>query len=226
MKLSNNVPIDVAPEVLFEFVSDIEQVAPCLPGAQLDGRDGDDYLGSMKVRVGPITVSYKGVLKFEELDAAGRRAVMKVDADEVAGTGAASARIVTVIEPSGPGSVMQMETELDVAGKAAQFGQSTIQKISERMLRQFATNIEKRVQAAAPDPAAGTAATGAVTSDAAPTGTGSDTAGTTRQPPPPTEAEALNAFDLLVGPDARRWLGVAAAALIGLLIGYRFGRRG
>lgn len=225
MKLTNNVPIDVAPEVLFEFVSDIEQVAPCLPGAQLDGRDGDDYLGSMKVRVGPITVSYKGVLKFEELDAAGRRAVMKVDADEVAGTGAASARIVTVIEPSAQGSLMQMETDLDVAGKAAQFGQGTIQKISERLMRQFATNIEKRVQVTAPEPAAGAAtADTAAPEQATAASTGSGAAGATRLPPP-AETEALNAFDLLVGPDAQRWLGVAVGALVGLLIGFLLGRR-
>lgn len=216
MKLTNAVPIDVPADDLFDFVSDIERVAPCLPGARIDGRDGDDYLGSMKVKVGPIVVSYKGILRFEELDVTGRRAVMSAQADEVSGTGAANARIITAIEQVEQGSLMHLDTDLEVRGRAAQFGQGTIQKISERMIKQFADNIESRARAAAPEAAAEAvaAAMPAVEGEAP----------SRPAPEPVAEPEALNAFDLLLSPEAKRWVTLGAIGFVGLLLGLLLGR--
>lgn len=222
MNISKTVPVDVPADRLFAFVSDIERVAPCLPGARIDGRDGDDYLGSMKVKVGPLVVSYKGNLRFDELDSDARRAVMIAEADEVSGSGAANARIVTSIEPAEAGSLMHLDTDLDVRGRAAQFGQGTIQKISERLIKQFAGNIERQAGATAPqEPAAagGTAAAGASPApdaEAAPPPHAPPV-----EPPAPTE---LNALELLLGAEGKRWATLGLAALVGLLLGYLLGR--
>lgn len=223
MNVSKSVPVDVPADRLFAFVSDIERVAPCLPGARIDGRDGDDYLGSMKVKVGPLVVSYKGTLRFDELDSDARRAVMIAEADEVSGSGAANARIVTSIEPAEAGSLMHLDTDLDVRGRAAQFGQGTIQKISERLIKQFAGNIEKQAGAAAqPEPAGVAGATAAETGTTPPV---SDGAAPPRPPSvqPPAETE-LNALELLLGSEGKRWATLGLAGFAGLLLGYLLGR--
>lgn len=222
MNISKTVPVGVTADQLFEFVSDIERVAPCLPGARIDGRDGDDYLGSMKVKVGPLVVSYKGTLRFDELDATARRAVMIAEADEISGSGAANARIVTSIEPAEQGSLMHLDTDLDVRGRAAQFGQGTIQKISERLIKQFAGNIEQQAGAAAPkEPAVGDGAAAAAPGPP-PAGDGPPPPrAPSLQPPAPTE---LNALELLLGAEGKRWAALGLAGLAGLLLGYLLGR--
>src|SRR3954452_12960484 len=83
---------------LFEFMSEPEKVVTCLPGASVDGRDGDDWRGAMSVKVGPIKASYKGTLRFLDLDRDARRAVMRARADEASGQGQAEARITSQIE--------------------------------------------------------------------------------------------------------------------------------
>jgi carbon monoxide dehydrogenase subunit G len=87
MKFVNELSVDAPAAELFAFLSDVERVAPCLPGARLDGRNGDDYRGSMKVKVGPITGVYEGTLRFLELDEQGRRAVLSARANEASGQG-------------------------------------------------------------------------------------------------------------------------------------------
>ena len=104
MRFQNEIEVAAPPDELFAFVSDVERVAPCLPGAAIDGRDGDEYQGSMKVKVGPITGTYKGKMRFVERDEDARRAVMSARAAEVNGQGDAEATITTQIEEAGEGS--------------------------------------------------------------------------------------------------------------------------
>src|SRR3712207_4053268 len=144
MNIHNEITVQAPPDELFAFLSDVERVAPCLPGATIDGREGDDYTGRMKVKVGPINATYQGKLRFVELDQEARRAVMRARAEEVNGQGNAEASITTEVEDAGGESVIRMDTDLQMRGKVAQFGRGAMEKISQRMFEDFARNIERQ----------------------------------------------------------------------------------
>src|SRR4051795_11679130 len=146
MKFSNEIEVAQPPKELFAFLTDVERVAPCLPGASIDGREGDDYTGSMTVKVGPITGTYKGKMRFLEQDEDGLRAVMSGRAAEVNGQGDAEAKITTRIEQAGDeSSRIRMETDLQMRGRVAQFGRGAMEKISQRMFEEFARNLEREM---------------------------------------------------------------------------------
>jgi carbon monoxide dehydrogenase subunit G len=213
MRFSNAITVDAPADELFAFLSDIERVAPCLPGARIDGRDGEDYLGSMQVKVGPIVASYQGSMRFVELDASARRAVMTARADEARGNGAAEARITTAIEEVEGGSRISLETDLQVRGRVAQFGRGAMEKISERMLQQFAQNLQAAMGSDAP---------GAPAADGAPR-----TAPAAATPGPGADPAPLDAFGLVSGVFGERGRAVAplaVAAILGVLYGYLVGR--
>src|SRR3954452_8705892 len=146
MRFENEIEVAQSPKELFAFLTDVERVAPCLPGASIDGRDGDDYTGSMKVKVGPITGTYKGKMRFLEQDEDALRAVMSARAAEVNGQGDAEAKITTQIEEAGgSASRIRMETDLQMRGRAAQCGRGPMKKISQRMFDEFARNVEREM---------------------------------------------------------------------------------
>src|SRR3954452_11668328 len=110
MKFSNEIEVSQPPKELFAFLTDVERVAPCLPGASIDGRDGDDYTGSMKVKVGPITGTYKGKMRFLEQDEEALRAVRGARAGEVNGGGDAEEKTTPQMGGAGaPASRIVME---------------------------------------------------------------------------------------------------------------------
>jgi uncharacterized protein len=160
MRFSNEISVDAQADELFAFVSDPEQVVKCLPGASVEGRDGEDWRGSMSMKVGPIKASYRGTLRFLELDPEARRAVMRVRADEASGQGQAEARITSEIEPAGEAgaSCIRMETDLQIRGKVAQFGRGAMEQVAGRMLERFADNVELAIRGEAPEDAAEAAA--------------------------------------------------------------------
>jgi carbon monoxide dehydrogenase subunit G len=153
MRFSNEISVDAQADELFAFVSDPEQVVKCLPGASVDGRDGEDWRGSMSMKVGPIKASYRGTLRFLELDPDARRAVMRVRADEASGQGQAEARITSEIEPAGEAgaSCIRMETDLQIRGKVAQFGRGAMEQVAGRMLERFADNVELAIRGETPE---------------------------------------------------------------------------
>jgi carbon monoxide dehydrogenase subunit G len=145
MRFSNEISVDAQADELFAFVSDPERVVKCLPGASVEGRDGEDWRGSMSMKVGPIKASYSGTLRFLELDPDARRAVMRVRADEASGQGQAEARITSEIEPGDGGSCIRMDTDLQIRGKVAQFGRGAMEQVAGRMLERFADNVEQAI---------------------------------------------------------------------------------
>jgi len=145
MRFSNEIAVDAPPDELFEFMSDPEKVVTCLPGASVEGRDGDDWRGAMTVKVGPIKASYRGTLRFLELDPDARRAVMRARADEASGQGQAEARIASAVEVRDGGSCLRMETDLQVRGKVAQFGRGAMEQVAGKMLKHFAANVEEAI---------------------------------------------------------------------------------
>src|SRR5215210_1817384 len=146
MKIQNEIEVAAPPDELFDVLADVERVAPLLPGANLEGKNDDDtYAGTVKVKVGPITTSYQGTLRFPELDHDEHRAVMAASADETKGQGNLEARITASVSGSDSQSVLSLDTDLDVRGKAAQFGRGVLGNVSQRVLQQFARNLESEV---------------------------------------------------------------------------------
>jgi carbon monoxide dehydrogenase subunit G len=220
VKIHNEITVAAPPDELFGFLSDVERVAPCLPGAAIEGRDGEDYLGRMKVKVGPINATYAGKLRFVELDEDGRRAVMRARADEVNGQGAAEAHITTAVEGDGGESTIRMDTDLQIRGKVAQFGRGAMEKISQRMFDEFARNIEQAVAGNGGEPAGeaepaeddGPARDDAPARDAAPARSGGA-----------ADGASLDVLSL-GGPALQKAAPVVGVALIALSYGFLLGR--
>jgi carbon monoxide dehydrogenase subunit G len=132
------VPIDTAWKVL----TDVERVAPCIPGAQLLSVDGDDFTGAVKVKVGPITVSYKGDASFQEKDEAAQRVVIKANGKETRGNGNAAALVTAQLKDEGDATSVVITTDLTISGKAAQFGRGVLADVSGNLIAQFAKRLE------------------------------------------------------------------------------------
>jgi carbon monoxide dehydrogenase subunit G len=240
VKIHNEITVAAPPDELFGFLSDVERVAPCLPGAAIEGRDGEDYLGRMKVKVGPINATYAGKLRFVELDEDGRRAVMRARADEVNGQGAAEAHITTAVEGDGGESTIRMDTDLQIRGKVAQFGRGAMEKISQRMFEQFAHNIEQQFsgngagEAAGGDDAEGASAGGGVAgATAGDEAEVASAAGDGAEPAPggapasrsrSDEGPALDVLGTFGGPALAKAAPVVAAAVLAFGYGVLLGR--
>jgi carbon monoxide dehydrogenase subunit G len=229
MRFENEIEVAQPPKELFAFLTDVERVAPCLPGASIDGREGDDYTGSMKVKVGPITGTYKGKMRFLEQDEGALRAVMSARAAEVNGQGDAEAKITTRIEEAGEdASRIVMETDLQMRGRVAQFGRGAMEKISQRMFDEFARNLEREMSGGG----APAAADGALPAEASgeeasqePRGEPERTApAKASEPAGGAEPQALDAMSMFVAPALKKALPYVGPALIGLGYGYLLGR--
>jgi carbon monoxide dehydrogenase subunit G len=227
VKISNEIEIAAPPDELFEFLSDVERVAPMLPGAKIEGRSGDDYAGSMKVKVGPINATYQGTMRFLDRDPEARRAVMKARAEEVNGQGNAEAEITTEVTDADGKSLLKMDTDLQMRGKVAQFGRGAMEKISQRMFDQFARNIEQQFAAgngkapSAPEPEQDTGERPSERTQADAPAASRGSAGT---PAAPAEAEALDAFALFVKPALGKLAPIGLPAVLGFGYGYLLGR--
>jgi uncharacterized protein len=141
-----NTPIDRAWAVL----TDIERIAPCMPGAELTEVDGDTYHGLVKVKVGPISAQYKGTASFVEKDEAAHRVVLKAAGRDARGQGNASAMVTAVMTEQGEGTRVEITTDMTVSGRVAQFGRGVMADITARLLQQFVDNLEADVLAPAP----------------------------------------------------------------------------
>jgi carbon monoxide dehydrogenase subunit G len=154
MELSNEFSVAAPVERAWAVLTDVETIAPCLPGAKLEEVEGDEYRGTVKVKVGPITASYKGVASFVEQDEAARRVVLKGDGRDTRGQGTASALITAQLEPDGAGATkVTVTTDVTITGKVAQFGRGVMADVSGKLMAQFAENLAGVVDAPAePEP--------------------------------------------------------------------------
>jgi carbon monoxide dehydrogenase subunit G len=146
LKIQNEIEIAAPPDELFDVLADPERVAPLFPGATLEATEDDDtYAGAVKLKIGPITASYQGTLRFVELDHENHRAVMEASGQETNGQGNAQATVTASVSGSNAQSVLKLDTDLEVRGKAAQFGRGALGNVSQRILDQFARNLESQV---------------------------------------------------------------------------------
>ena len=139
MKLANELTVPAPIEEAWAVMLDVERVAPCLPGASIDSTEGDEYRGTMKIKLGPISSSFQGTLRIEEADEAAHRAVLSARARDSRGQGTAAATITSTMSPAeGGGTHVAVETELRVTGPAASFGRGVMQDVSAKLMGQFA----------------------------------------------------------------------------------------
>jgi carbon monoxide dehydrogenase subunit G len=136
-----STPIDETWKVLL----DIERIAPCLPGAQLEEIDGDEFRGVVKVKVGPITAQYKGTARLAEVDEAARRIVIDASGRDTRGQGNASAKILVTMTGDDTGTDVSVHTDLSITGKVAQFGRGVLGDVSAKLLGQFVERLEADV---------------------------------------------------------------------------------
>jgi len=137
--------------VVWSVLTDVERIAPCLPGAQLQEVEGDEYRGVVKVKVGPITAQYKGAASFVEKDDAGYRAVLRAEGRDTRGTGNAAADITAEMAPTATGTLVTVTTDLKVTGKVAQFGRGVMADVSKKLMGQFADNLSELLDQVQPD---------------------------------------------------------------------------
>ena len=147
MELSNAFDVAAPIDQAWRVLTDLERIAPCLPGAQLQEVEGDEYRGIIKVKVGPVTAQYKGKATFVERDEAAGRAVLAADGRDTRGQGNASATITALLTPSDAGTHVVVDTDLKVTGKVAQFGRGVMADVSAKLMAQFVENLETTVLA-------------------------------------------------------------------------------
>ena len=146
MELTNDFTVNAPIDTAWDTLTDVERIAPCLPGAQLTEIEGDTYRGLVKVKVGPITAQFKGQASFVEKDTEQHRAVLKAEGRDTGGKGNASALITAQLEPiASDVTKVTVATDLTITGKVAQFGRGALADVSEKLLKQFVTNLESTV---------------------------------------------------------------------------------
>jgi carbon monoxide dehydrogenase subunit G len=145
VKIEDSFRVDVPVEEAWKVLLDLERIAPCLPGAQLTEVEGDEYRGTVKIKVGPITAQYKGVAKIEEADEANRKVVLQAEGRDTRGQGNASATVTATLVPEGDATTVNIDTDLNITGKVAQFGRGVMADVSSKLLGQFAENLQRDV---------------------------------------------------------------------------------
>ncbi|MGW3787285.1 SRPBCC domain-containing protein [Micromonospora chokoriensis] len=163
MKISNEFAVAVPIEQAWSVLTDLEGLAPCLPGAQLTGVDGDVYRGRVRVKVGPVISEFAGTAQFVEKDDAAYRGVIDAKGRDARSTGNASALVTAQLRPDGDRTLVSVDTDLKISGKLAQFGSGMIKEVSSKLLAQFVANLEAKLAAEQP-----TAATPAPRADPEP----------------------------------------------------------
>jgi uncharacterized protein len=147
MELTNDFRVALPIDRAWAVLTDVELIAPCLPGAQLTEIEGDEYRGLVKVKVGPITAQYKGQARFLSQDADQHIAVLRAEGRETRGQGNANATITATLTPDGEGTAVAILTELTITGRVAQFGRGVLADVSAKLLDQFVADLEKTVLA-------------------------------------------------------------------------------
>ncbi len=231
MKLDQTFTVQADPDEVWRALTDVERVAPNLPGAAITEDAGEGvFKGEFKVKIGPTTAAYNGVLKMEHLDEEARVATMSARGTDKRGNGGASATIVSRVspDPDGGGTRVDVETDFSITGKLARFGRGgMIQDVSNRLLREFAANLQadlagsgapvvETVVAARDAPRTTTSASAGPADEAEPTQA-------FRAPREPSEP--VGAIALVAGVLATRVKAVAAPLLGGLVLGVLASRR-
>ena len=217
MELNDSFEVAHPIDAVWQVLNDVERIAPCLPGAQLTGRDGDVYEGLVKVKVGPITSQYTGKASFTERDDAAHRLLMSASGRDTRGAGNASAEIAVTLEAVGDASTqVSVNTDLTITGKVAQFGRGVLADVSRKLMGQFADNLAALVAAdvAAAEPAAAEAEAPEAAADESDQGAAAEAPA----PEPAAEVEAVDLLEVAGAPVLKRLLPVVLAVILVLIL--------
>ncbi|HTC70184.1 MAG TPA: SRPBCC family protein [Acidothermaceae bacterium] len=213
MKIDNQFSVNVPIDEAWNALTDLERIAPCMPGAQLTGRDGDAYLGTVKVKVGPVISEFAGTASFIEKDDANYHAIIDAKGRDSRGSGNASATITAQLRSDSPTrTTVVVETDMKISGKLAQFGSGMIAEVSSKLLGQFADSLEQLLTEA-PETASETSSVVKETDDGA---TGGAAPAAFR---PSAAPQPVDLTQLAGGAVAKRLLPVlAGVVVIGVII--------
>ena len=226
MDLNHEFTVEVPVDDAWRILTDVERIAPCLPGAQLQEIEGDTYRGAVKVKVGPIQAQFKGQASFVELDDVAHKVVLKGEGRDIGGKGNASALITAELTSlTATSTSVKVNTDLSITGKVAQFGRGAMADISDKLLAQFVVNLNEMIAAsdsapASAPPAETPSAPVDVPADA-PTATQAAPAEPTVRKIDGPEAEALDLLSISRGVIVKRALpvvAVIAAVVIWLIV--------
>ena len=147
IELDHSFTVPVPPDQAWDVLLDVETIAPCMPGATVDEVDGDVVNGRIKVKVGPVSLTYKGTAKFTERNPETRVVVVEAAGKETRGAGTASATVRASLTPdaSGSGTEVTMHTTMNVTGRPAQFGRGVMVEVGGKLVEQFAANLAKLI---------------------------------------------------------------------------------
>lgn len=199
MQIENSFKVPVPVDQAWGVLLDVERVAPCMPGASLDSVDGSEFTGRVKVKVGPVSLTYKGRAAIRSKDEDTRTAVIAGKGRDARGNGTAEATVTMHLEPDGAETRVELLTDLDITGRPAQLGRSVMTDVADRIIAQFASALANEL------------AESVTTVDATPVAPSTPQAPGTQPAPRPaaprtrTEPEAINLLQL-TGKSALRQL--------------------
>jgi uncharacterized protein len=147
MELDNSFTVPATPDRAWDVLLDVERIAPCMPGATVEEFDGEVVTGRIKVKVGPVALTYRGTAKFLERDPEARVVVLEASGKETRGAGTASATVRASLEPAatGEGTQVVMHTTMNVTGRPAQFGRGVIAEVGGKLIEKFAGNLAQLI---------------------------------------------------------------------------------
>jgi carbon monoxide dehydrogenase subunit G len=230
MEITDSFRVSTPIDATWKVMLDIEGIAPCMPGAQLQEVDGDEFRGIVKVKVGPITAQYKGSARLAEIDEPNRRIVIDASGRDTRGQGNAKASIVVTMTAEGAGTKVDVVTDLSITGKVAQFGRGVLADVSSKLMGQFVENVERDVLSSAgggDTSHAGGAYEQALESVAAPNGHSPavtpSTTGPRRIDSP--EAEPVDLLGVAGAPVTKRLVPIGIGALVAFILWRMLRRR-
>ncbi|MEQ4715100.1 SRPBCC family protein [Nonomuraea sp. B19D2] len=222
MRFEHEFTVPVPIEQAWAVLLDVERVAPCLPGATLDIFEGDEFTGRMKVKVGPIVVTYKGSARFEDVDKDAYSLTIQASGKEARGSGTASATVKARMKASDGATTVTVETTFNVTGRPAQFGRGVMAEVGGKLIDKFAANLAELLSEPMVEPVPAPAAVAsheeerhlsAVPPVPEPEARPAGTIRTSRTP----EEEALDLLEIAGQPLLKR-LAPVAGALAALLV--------
>jgi len=152
MRFEHEFTVPVPIEQAWAVLLDVERVAPCLPGAALDVFEGEEFTGRMKVKVGPITVTYRGSATFEDVDKDAHTLTLRASGKEARGSGTAAATVKARLTPGDGSTAVAVETTFNVTGRPAQFGRGVMAEVGSKLIDRFAVNLAELLAEPVPEP--------------------------------------------------------------------------